>query len=115
MKKTNVAKKEIKKVGNLSMKIVTRFMKDQELDKFMNRYHGAKKTTAGRNRADNLNQPVSEFEKSAVDFCFNNTDEAMKVFAGIAKKPLSQVVAAVTRGSKKILYQNMEKLGHVIK
>lgn len=100
---------------NLSREIFERTLPKKEMSQLIERYNKAKKTTTGMSRATNLNRPITEFEKVALDHYLNSTDEPMREFAENAGKPVSQCLSAVHRAAKKIVYQNLEKVAHVLK
>lgn len=101
--------------NNLSREIVERALPKVEMEKFMSRYNKAKKTTSGMNREVNLKREITNFEKSALDHFMNATDEPMREFAETSGKPVSQCMAAANRAARKIVYQNLEKITHVLK
>ena len=117
MKKTKEIKhrKYDKIPHNLSREIFERAMPKTEMAQLIARYNKAKKTTAGMSRAVNLGRPITEFEKVALDHYLNATDEPMREFAENAGKPMSQCLSAVHRAAKKIVYQHLEKVVHVLK
>jgi len=92
----------------LSMGILERFYSAKQIADLMAEYNGHKKRTSrGTNRATNLDEPITDFEKMAMDHYFNSTDVPMVEFATEAKKPLSECLSATNRGCRKIVWANL--------
>lgn len=96
--------------ANLSRKIFERFLSQEQMTNLLNEYNGHKlRKQGGHDRAINLEEKLTEFEKLAMDHYYNSTDIPMSEFADEAHKPVSACLSAVNRGTRKLFYQNIEK------
>ena len=102
--------REVEGTKNLSLKIIQRFMTEDELKEFMKKYQGNKSMAGGFNRKAYLEQPLSEDEVDLLRFYITDTDRSLKEYAEEKGLVRQDVYGKVMRSAIKLVYQHPELL-----